>query len=186
MNVRFEAFHGTSFEGASSIIKQGYKSSMGDREWLGDGAYFFVEGLSKTPHQQAEEWAEAQAWDNDEKLYKYRKLSVLKSRIAVDGKNFLDLTTSDGVEVFDYIVAKHIEKMSSISKRMTYIDGYVINFARQESILPLDVAKGNFYIKFTRERIKQINRRTPNCTICAVYEPTKSIEGTELLLTKEF
>ena len=186
MTLRFEGFHGTSFESAASVIRQGYKPSVNDRDWLGDGVYFFTEGLSKTPIHQAEEWAKAQSWDKEHHAYKYAKLSVLKSHIAVDEERLLDLTTADGVEIIDYIIAKHIEKMSSIGKRMTYIDGYVINFARLEGILPIDVAKGNFYIKFERERIKRIDRRTANCTICAVYEPTKNIEKTELLLTKEF
>lgn len=186
MVIELEGFHGTSFDGASSIIKEGYKSSTGDSEWLGDGVYFFLEGLSKSPQMQAEEWTIAQAWDKQHQTFKYKKLSVLKSIIKVEEDHFLDLTSSDGIEIFDYIVSKHTEKMSSINKRMTYIDGFVINFARKEGLLPVEVTKGNFYIKFTDERIKRISRRTPNCTVCSVYDPAKNIKNTELLLTKDF
>ena len=58
---------------------------------------------------------------------------------------------------------------------MKFYDGLILNLARGEGFLPLEVVKGNFYIKFAQERIERINLRTSNCTICTVYNPNKNI-----------
>ena len=62
-----------------------------------------------------------------------------------------------------------------LNKRFKFIDGLVINFAVNEGLLPIEVVKGNFYIKFAKERIRGLNLRTPNCTICTVLNPNKNI-----------
>ncbi len=185
MKVNIEGFHGTSFDRAKKIILEDFNLSLGDREWLGDGVYFFIDGISDKPSSQAEEWSIAQSWDNNKREYTYKRYSVLKCQIEVEEDNFLDLTTRDGVEVLDYIIDKHKVKMKNIGKKITYIEGFIINFVREEGILPVEVAKGNFYIKFTKERLYRLNRRTPNCTICSVYNPKKTIKKKELLLVKE-
>lgn len=185
MKHRIEGFHGTSFENAEKVILQDFNPSVGDKEWLGDGVYFFTRGINDNPSNQAEKWSIAQSWDNNKKEYRYKKYAVLKCHIEVDDDNFLDLTTSDGVEVLDYIIEHHMAKMKEIGKKFTYIDGFVINFAREEGLIPVEVAKGNFYIKFTKERVRGLNRRTPNCTICSVYKPKKLIKQKHLLLTNE-
>lgn len=185
MTVKVEGFHGTSFESAKKIILDDFKLSYGNKEWLGDGVYFYAKGINDKPSNQAGNWAIAQSWNNTDRKYIYRRYSVLKCQIEVEEKNFLDLTTSDGVEILDYIIENHSSKMKEISKKIAYIDGFVINFARGEKLFNVEVAKGNFYIKFTKERIDNINRRTPNCTICAVYNPEKTIIKKELLLTNE-
>ena len=46
------AFHGTSAERAASILSCGFRPSMNDYDWLGDGVYFFQEAPSR-----AWEWA---------------------------------------------------------------------------------------------------------------------------------
>jgi len=185
MTINFQGFHGTSFENAKKIILNDFDLSIGHSEWLGDGVYFFINGINDKPSVLAEKWSIAQAWDNSKKENKYKRYSVLKCAIDVDEDHFLDLTTSDGVEILDYIIECHMDKMKEIGKKFTYIDGFVINFARTENILSVDVAKGNFYIKFTKERISNINRRTPNCTICSVYNSLNTIVKKELLLTNE-
>lgn len=185
MKVNIEGFHGTSFENAKEIILEDFNPSIGDEEWLGDGVYFFVNGISDKPSNQAEEWAIAQSWNKVTKQNTYKRYAVLKCQIEVNEDNFLDLTTSEGVEILDYIIESHTAKMKEIGKKVNYIDGFVINFAREEGFLPVEVAKGNFYIKFTKERINRLNRRTPNCTICSVYNPEDNIIKKELLLINE-
>ncbi len=183
MNIEIQGFHGTSFDNAKDITHNGFKLTKGDEEWLGDGVYFFVKGINDSPLKQAEEWAIAQAWDNVKKEYRFNRISVIKSNISVNKDCFLDLTTSDGVEILNYIIESHFTKIKSIGKRFAYVDGIVINFARNEKIIPIDVVKGNFYIKFTQERISQINRRIANCTICSVYLPIKILNGTTIVKT---
>ncbi|SIS84273.1 hypothetical protein [Belliella pelovolcani] len=62
-----------------------------------------------------------------------------------------------------------------------YKDGYIIDFARGEGLLNIDVVKGNYYIKFAEQRKRGINLRTANCTICSVYEPNKNITSSTIV-----
>jgi len=168
-----EGFHGTDKSKVKSILDTGLIPSIGDNEWLGDGGYFFVNGINEDPASQAEKWAIAESWDKNEKKYKYLYFAVLKGKIVVDEKNFLDLTTGEGVAILDYVQQRCIDKLKD--KRLKFIDGFLINFARGEKIFDVKVAKGNFYIKFEEERILFISRRIPNCTICAIYNPAENI-----------
>ncbi len=178
----FEGYHGTSLESAKNILISEFELSFGDREWLGNGVYFFIQGLSSKPEIQAEKWAISQAWNNVSKTYSYNNFCVLKSKILVSENTFLDLTTEEGLEVFEYLSDKFENKIKELSKKLKYLDGLLINLARSEGILEINVVKANFYIKFAKERVKNINLRANNCTICAVYNPIKTLS--EISITK--
>lgn len=173
--------HGTSDESARAITKNNFNTSKGDREWLGDGVYFFVKGISSKTVDLASRWAVAEAWNRQERKYNYNSIGIIESVIEVKQSEFLDLTIEDGVEILNYLIEKYELKMASICKKLNYADGYLINMARKERILPLEVVKGNFYIKFERERILRLNLRTNNCTICAVYKPSKTIKESSII-----
>lgn len=175
MIVYILGHHGTSIDSAKEILKSNYRLSLGDEEWLGDGVYFFVPGVSNKTLDLAEKWAVAQAWDNSNKTYKYDKYCVMQAEIEVDDSSLLDLTTAEGVEIMNYIADRFSEKISSINRKLYFYDGFLLNLARNEGLIPLEVAKGNFYIKFAKERMHCIHLRTSNCTICAVYNPQKNI-----------
>ncbi len=183
MNLSFEGHHGTSSTSAKEILLSNYKLSIGHQEWLGNGVYFFVPGISTKTLELAEKWAVAQAWDNLNKVFLYRDYCVLQSRIEVDDSAFLDLTVEDGVEILSYLVDRYTEKINTIGRKMMFLDGLLLNLAREEGILPLEVVKGNFYIKFARERVERINLRINNCTICAVFNPTRNITSTSIVKT---
>ncbi|RKS02884.1 hypothetical protein [Flavobacterium sp. 102] len=185
MSSSIIGFHGTSFDSAKSIVKGDFEISKGNAEWIGDGAYFFIEGISKVPNEQAEQWAIAQAWDNKINDYKYKDISVIKSEITVEDDRLLDLTTSDGVEILLYILEQHEKKILRIRKSLSYLDGLIINFARGEGLLDIDVAKGNFYIKFAKERVYKIDLRTANCTICSVFNPKKNLQNNTIISNKK-
>src|SRR5690606_20147599 len=153
MIFSFEGHHGTSFDSAKQILSSNYGLSKGDDEWLGDGVYFFVPGVSTKTCDLAEKWAIARAWDNGKKALKYREYCVLQSNIQVDESKLLDLTVEDGVEILSYLVDRYKEKIDSIGKKLKFYDGLLLNLARGEGFLPLEVVKGNFYIKFAKERI---------------------------------
>ena len=157
MNFSFEGHHGTSVESAKEILASNYELSKGDGEWLGDGVYFFINGVSSKTVDLAENWAVAQSWDNKIKALKYKEFCVIQSKIEVDESEFLDLTIEDGIEVLQYLVNRYKEKIDSIQKKMSFLEGFLLNLARGEGILPLEVVKGNFYIKFAKERIENIN-----------------------------
>lgn len=173
--------HGTSDESARAITKNNFSISKGDKEWLGDGVYFFVEGVSSKTADLAEKWAVAQAWNPKERKNNYAIIGIIESLIEVKESDFLDLTIEDGVEIFNYLIERYESKLRSINKKLKYADGSLINLVRKEQALPLEVVKGNFYIKFKRERMSNINMRTSNCTICAVYEPSKTIKESSII-----
>lgn len=183
MRILFEGFHGTSLKSAKEILKSNFELSIGDDEWLGNGVYFFISGISSKPNEQAEKWAIAQSWDTISQNYKYNNYCVLKSKIVVEENNFLDLTHEDGLEILEYLVDKFEDKIKSTGKKLNYLDGFLINLAREEGILEIDAIKGNFYIKFVKERIKRINLRTNNCTICTVYKPIDNLNEITVLKT---
>lgn len=168
----FVGYHGTDNANVDSILTGGMDPSLGDDEWLGDGTYFFIEGLSRTPEVQAEQWAIVSAWDSELRKNKYDKYSVLKADIDVDDEYFLDLTTAEGLEVFYYIkeTLKRRLKRRSKPNRICFIDGIVINMSRNELSHRIDAVKGNVFIKLTKEdRIYRLQSRLPNCTIAAVF-----------------
>lgn len=183
MSTSFDGFHGTSLNSAKEILKSSFELSIGDIEWLGNGVYFFIYGISSKPDEQAEKWAIAQSWDNITQDYKYNNYCVLKSKIVVEENKFLDLTHEDGLEILEYLVLKFENKIKTLSKKLDYLDGFIINLARQEGIFEIDAIKGNFYIKFANERINRINLRTNNCTICTVYKPIDNLELITVLKT---
>ena len=183
MSISFDGFHGTSLKSAKEILKSNFELSIGDIEWLGNGVYFFIPGISSKPDEQAEKWAIAQSWDNILKKYKYNNYCIIKSNIITDDDNFLDLTHEEGLEVLEYLVIRFEDKIKSLGRKLDYLDGFLINLARGEGILQIDVVKGNFYIKFAEERIKNINLRTNNCTICTVYKPNINLKEITVLKT---
>lgn len=166
----FSGYHGTDFSNTVSIIRGGFTPSKGDDHWIGDGIYFFLEGLSRTPETQAENWAIAQSWDNKDKKLRYNNFVVFEAEIQVNEELCLDLRTADGIEIFEYFVKKFIDHIQKIGRNLNFADGLIINLARIEGVIQFKVVIGNFFIKFTKERIEKINLRTANCTICNVVE----------------
>lgn len=183
MVINLEGYHGTSESSAKSIMGSNYSLSYGDREWLGDGAYFFTRGINNNPDIQAKDWAIAQAWNNQLRKNTYNRYCVIRSEIKVDENSFLDLTISDGIEILEYLIKKFEDHFKKVNKKLKYLDGAVINFAREQKILPIDVVKGSFYVKFSKQRILGLTRRTPNCTMCAVYSTQDCITSKTIIMT---
>lgn len=155
--------------------------SVGDAEWLGDGVYFFVDGLNSDTTTLATNWATCQAWDNISRTHKYKNYAVIESEIQVEEEEFLDLTVEEGVEILEYLTERYINKIKGIGKSLSFYDGFLLNLARNEKVFPLEVVKGNFYIKFEQARIHRINLRTNNCTICSVYDPSKILSNNSII-----
>lgn len=167
-------FHGTNNDLTQQILSQGLQPSIGDKEWIGDGVYFFIDGLSKDPRGQAKKWAIISAWDNNLKTNKYNTFAVLESMIKVDDDNLLNLNTADGVEILEFLKDQCENKLKK--KKLDFIDGYLINYARGENILTIDACITNTYIKLEkRDRINNFKTRSSNCTICSVYNPSVNI-----------
>lgn len=173
----FSGFHGTDLANTVSIVRKGFIPSKGDDHWLGDGIYFFLDGLSRTPDTQAENWAIAQSWDNKENRRRYNSFAVFEAEIQISEDMCLDLRTADGIEVFTYFVDKFVDHIQKTNRKLKFVDGLMINLAREEELIPMKAVIGNFFIKFTKERIEKINLRTANCTICNVFESNSFIKS---------
>lgn len=183
--IRIEGFHGTDSANKEKILDENFSSSIGDKEWLGDGAYFFCNGITTQQAERlASKWAIAHAYDKSTKSYKYNEFVVIKAIISVEESNLLDLTNFDGLELFNYMRNKYIRKIEEGGVRLKgfydFKDGHLINDAREKLNLPIYVVKGNFYIKFAVERKLNINFRVPNSTIIAVFNPLSLIEKESL------
>lgn len=172
------AYHGTSKANAENIKLVGFEPSVGIEHWLGDGVYFFVEGyVCSTPLIKAIDWSKAEAWDNKSKTYRYKEGAAISVNIEVfSEKEFLDLTTKEGMDLFNYIRDQYVKKIEAADKKLKqkdrvntfYRDGDIINEARRDLKLPLNVIKGAFFTPFKIERTLQIDCRVPNCIILVV------------------
>lgn len=92
MTREYRAFHGTTREGASNIVRTRYINfSNDDEEWLGKGIYFFDEDVK-------------QAYYFCIKARKYSEWAIIYSHIETD--NYIDLTILDHYEQFKEIANK--------------------------------------------------------------------------------
>ena len=170
--INFEGYHGTDNAHVRSIMTTGFNISTGDSHWLGDGVYFFLKGKSTHPENQAEQWAILGAWDKANRANKYESFGVLKAEISVEENNFLILTDPSGLEILEYLKNKTLEKIKRLRRnsKIKIVDGYLINFGRNEMGIPIDVVKGDVFIKLTKdERKYDIQSRIPNSTISSVF-----------------
>ena len=167
--INFDGYHGTDKAHVRSILTTGFNPSTGDSHWLGDGVYFFIKGKSMHPENQAEQWAILEAWDKKTRANKYDSFGVLKAVISVEEDNLLDLTQPSGLEILEYIKMKSIDKIKRLKSKVKFIDGYLLNLARKEMEIPIDVVKGEVFIKLSQDDRKyHIQSRIPNSTICSV------------------
>lgn len=73
--ISFYGFHGTDKNLFSKIKINNFNPSFGDDEWLGTGAYFFVDGLQDSSKDTAKNWAIASSWDKKNKIHIYKNYS---------------------------------------------------------------------------------------------------------------
>ncbi len=184
--IELMGFHGTDIISAKSIQNKGFTISKGDEHWLGDGAYFFVKGLCD-PQTAAVKWAIVNAWDKKVRRNRYPTYAVLQVSITSEEERILDLREQSGVEILEYVrrqCQRKLERLAQRKCRVGYIDGLLINFARKEVLPELTLTISNLFIKLTKEeRIQGENRRTQNCTVCAVYTPQNSVSQVKVIQT---
>jgi hypothetical protein len=76
-----EGFHGTTVAAADSILRDGFRTSAKEWDWLGDGVYFFQDG----PYR-AREWAAEWA------VKRYNgEAAVVGARIRLEREQCMDL-----------------------------------------------------------------------------------------------
>ena len=166
----FIGYHGTCKAYADRILREGFHPSIGDDQWLGDGAYFFIDGdrICDNPEEQAAQWAEVSAYDKEKKAIKYEEISVLQAKIHVEEGYLLDLNDNECSRFVEGTLSR-IAQTISHKHNSKISEGVAINHIRKH-FQRVDVAIGDVYIKLTKQsRIYNISRRTPNTRIAAVY-----------------
>jgi hypothetical protein len=174
-DIVIEAYHGTSFDGATGILREDYNESSKDDEWLGHGVYFFVEGISD-PFANAQEWARAQAFEHGR--YKYNRYAVLRSLVTLDEDKLLDITSVEALRDFNELKEDLFGKMErefrlnigEPDNHSCILFNYMVHFAEVHAV------KHNLYIKSIRERKLKLRLNVPNTTVlCVQKDPLNAV-----------
>lgn len=181
--ARYIGYHGTDGPAAQSIQKENFRVGRQHDGWLGDGAYFFIDGLGN-PSELAQDWAYSHAWDNATRTYEHSVIVVLKVICRLDRDKVLDLSTDEGkrgFEAFRKTVADEVilRLYEYILQDQTY-DYAVCNLTKK--VFGLDGIIHDLFIKAgrkMRDRPK-IRSRIPNSRVLVVTDPSKSIRMNEI------
>ena len=177
-NQKITGFHGTYPENIDSILANNFYESQNHDMWIGDGVYFFVDGIGAfEPLEYAKQYAIDSCYDKDSKTYLEDEVCVLEAVIKINSDKYLDLTESIGSQLFNTFRKRAISKIEQSGKRPVsseYNDADVFKIMREE--LGIEFVKSNVYIKFAVQRIARFESRIPNVTILVVNNPTKHIQ----------
>ncbi|OHD10249.1 MAG: hypothetical protein A2086_00615 [Spirochaetes bacterium GWD1_27_9] len=169
-----EGYHGTDYNNFQNIKNNNFVINYNRDQWLGKGVYFFIKDFNN-PISDAENWAIAESWDNDNKIRKYDKYIVIKAEIIKEDENkILDLRNNDGLKIFNYYRGLFINSLKEnklLAKResenIDEITDAVI-FESMKEKLGIDIIINQTYIKFTTERVRNIKSLVPNTVIMSV------------------
>jgi hypothetical protein len=177
-----EAHHGTNVANLSAIRAEGVRASEGDDHYLGDGIYFFAAGSSANdPVADSRNWAIAKYHAEDRTAP--NELVVLRYELKTSSESFLDLTNRDGMEIYNHLRRRYLAKIRQAGYQITdgpkWRDGQLLNDALDNLIILARVVKGNFFFKFTEERMAGVDFRIPNTTILVVRPEAEMAELSE-------
>lgn len=177
-NQKITGYHGTYPDYVDSIQTNNFEESKDHDMWIGDGVYFFVEGIGAMhPIDYSKQYAIDSCYDKKARRYTKDKVCVLEAIIKINNDKYLDLTESAGSQLFNTFRKNTIAKIEQAGKRPIsgeYNDADVFKIMRQE--LGIEFVKSNVYIRFAVQRIAKFESRIPNVTIFVVNNPTKNIQ----------
>lgn len=191
-------WHGTTKEAGEKIKSANFNISTGMRQWLGDGVYFFVNGIGD-PNDLARQWA--YFWhiykkdDSDPNI----ELAVLEVPIQLELEEIWDLTNPEVLSKFqkhkEQILKSLIESNNlkgkyghhhkELDKILKNSDGFVINYIRcggdiglakrgkirnNVKSFPFRAVKSHLCFKFAFEYDNSISSRLHNCTVLSVWD----------------
>lgn len=171
----WQGWHGTSVLSGNQIIGTTFKISQGGKDWLGDGAYFFVEdqGVSD-PEEKAAEWAISRS--GFVRGSKYSNFSVLLAEVEVE--NFLDFDDPAHIVALNKLKQEYIAVLMSKGRRPTddmmadrcNFCNYLFDEHEVEAMFRRE------YIKTSQEDLDYgFNGGVPNCRIMSVRNPAASV-----------
>lgn len=159
---------------ASQIVKSTFKVSTAEGDWLGSGAYFFVQGDGvDDPCEKASSWAVSRA-----RVVKprYTNYSVLLAHISTPV--YLDLDNTEHIAALNKIRDLYMDIIKQQGKKPSgnrLVDKCTFsNFVMQEH--GVDALIRREYIKTTdHEKEFGFDAGVPNCRILCLKDPVKSI-----------
>ncbi len=176
-NPKVIGYHGTYPENISSITEHNFHETKDHVIWLGDGVYFFIDGVgSLPPEEYAKQFAIDQCFNKQFKIYTKTKYSILEATIKINDNKYLDLTDKIGNQLFNEFRDKAIRKIELGGKSIIgqYSDTDILKVMRDA--LGIEFVKSNLYIKFAKQRIGRFESIIPNVTVLVVNNPTKNIQ----------
>lgn len=170
-------YHGTTLKSMLSILKSGLNFSPSMEDWLGHGSYFFIDGISDA-FESASEWINNK--NPKEKNF------VIKVKIELNDNEILDLTTIEGLKLFntyrDSITKEFYEGLLnrrdiSIKKRkdIRVDDCIIMNMI--ENQIKYKAIIHNVYIKNRVQRTLALESSYPNSTVLCI----KNTMGIEII-----
>jgi len=177
--IEFIGFHGSDAVNEASIMEKGFQAGSGENTWMGPGVYFFVEGCSASPAEDARYWVEAEQRNRNSTRYVVFQVKVRCGKL-------LDLRTSDGLIAFNHLrdkVYRQLELFSPTEKFDDSIDTKIADLALLrflKEILKFDSIIGNFYTRRKIQRMKRLRSNIPNVCILCVDNRLQSVDISEI------
>lgn len=181
ISPRIKAYHGTYTENLDSILKNNFLETLNHKMWLGNGIYFFTEGIgSDHPSLYAEQFAIDQCYDSTKKVYTRDMFCVLEVPIKINENKYLNLTEEKGSKLFNEFRDRLVKKIFESGRTIVgdFLDYDILNIMRES--LGIEFVKSNLYIKFAAQRILQIKSTIPNVTVLVVNNPIKNIQRSSI------
>ena len=159
-----EGFHGTSALKVQEILNSGFEIVADQTLLLGDGAYFFIKGLSD-PYQDALDFAT--------NVKKEKSPVVLKADISAEADSVLDLSSLKGAALFNKFKERFFKKRVENNEKMgkDVDDGKIINCLVGEMGFKTKVVLSMRSVKLKKPWIDlNIHSLIPNCVFCCVKD----------------
>lgn len=171
--IKIKGHHGTADINVDSILKNNFNETIHDK-WLGDGVYFFVEGINidKTTEIAFEHTLDKVT----EEQLECEDIVVLEADIAIKGDKYLDLTITEGLKRLNSFKANLLQKLVENNKKIK--GGYfqeVDALKIMRKTIGIEFVKANVYIRIGIQKENEVQARLPNVTIFAVNNPQNNI-----------
>jgi len=180
--VLYEGFHGTSEECATQIKTDNFNVSNGTTEWMGEGIYFFIQGIGGKASELAKDFASYRGHVNN-----FTRYSILKADISADPEKVLDLRLDDSLDAYNMVrnfVVHRFEKEFPRDRELSEDNCTVHNMVKKH--MKLDIVIQNLYIKQHRDRIMRLGSQVPNVTVlCATSADSVNIDSIEVIESGE-
>ena len=178
MTTTYHGFHGTLASLVEPIKTSGIQPSDNPDDWLGEGTYFFIDGLDD-PMSSATRWARCKAWDKERQEFMEAAVAVVEVVITVDEKGVFDLREPANARCFhrlrqDWLASQMPHEWTHLPRpaKDRFDSDLFDRFKIERSIAALI---GSFHILFSlRERHFRLDSRIPNVAILCLTDGTNA------------